>query len=240
MSSHTNFLLVILIGNFSFLFCLLPPIPVLPYTEYSFHLNDSSKYIIYSYYNKKDSTDAELVFRFYSAPTEDTKLFLYYSINDVSDNINSLIKYLPVYNQFSSSFYNINLKNDLSSDNVELVLNSNKCDNKYLKPGFIYAVVCITSKVISKYESTFVVFSTEYNPVLSITKPYEFFRVGGPYKKNISFYIPELSEDIILRLESYSLAMFTRVINIFQNEINDNPLITEYFNNTSNFEYYFN
>ena len=78
---------ILFMANFIFIINLSPPIPTLPHTSYYFNLDESSKYVIYSFKNEIDSTNADLVFRFGQVPTYDSKLFLYYNKNDISDNI---------------------------------------------------------------------------------------------------------------------------------------------------------
>ena len=55
---------LIVMMNFSFSLCLTPPISALPYKNNLFHLDESSKYIIYSFKSEEDITNYELVFRF--------------------------------------------------------------------------------------------------------------------------------------------------------------------------------
>ena len=55
---------LIVMMNFSSSLSLTPPIPALAYKNYTFHLDESSKYIIYSFKSEEDITNYELVFRF--------------------------------------------------------------------------------------------------------------------------------------------------------------------------------
>ena len=79
--------------------------PALFHKTYSFSLKEPSKFIIYSFKNDMDNND-ELVFSFSNIPNDETMLYLYYSINDISDNIESLISCNPYTGEFFGSFYN--------------------------------------------------------------------------------------------------------------------------------------
>ena len=82
--------LTIIILNFSLSFSLTPPISTDQHTVYTFNLTENSKYIIYSFKNKDDITNYDIVFRFSKIPLYSTKFFLYYSKNDVSDKIDGI------------------------------------------------------------------------------------------------------------------------------------------------------
>ena len=151
---------LIVMMNFSSSLSLTPPISTLPYKNYTFHLDESSKYIIYSFKSEKNITDYELVFRFSQVPKYSTKFFVYYSQNDISSNIDTLISYNQESGEFFNSIYSTSL-DQLNKMNYEVVLNSSNCDPNYLKPGYFYAVISIVSEGTKpEYSSGFVVFNT--------------------------------------------------------------------------------
>ena len=222
--SQKNFLkiviLTIIMINFSFSFSLIPPIPITQHKIYTFNLNKFSKYIIYSFKNDDDITNYDIVYRFSEIPKYKTKLFVYYSKNDVSNRIDELISYDKETGEFFNSFYNTSL-DQLNKKSYEVVLNSGNCKVENLKPGYFYAVISfVTDGTEPEYTSEFVLFNTVYTPEISILNNYEYFKIGGPYKNNISFYIPKLSEDILLNLNYKTSSSFKTNIYIFKNNIN--------------------
>ena len=223
-------------ANFIFIINLSPPIPTLPHTSYYFNLDESSKYVIYSFKNEIDSTNADLVFRFGQVPTYDSKLFLYYNKNDISDNIGSFISYNSETGEFKNSFHSESLM-DLNKKNMEVVLNSSNCNSEYLKPGYIYAVISIVSEGSQpEYNGEFLIFSSQYIPEISTSKLYEYFNVGGPYSQIITYFIPKISEDTLLRLSYYCTPIINKYIRVYQNDMTQDP-----YNNTriyNNFDDY--
>ena len=167
MSKNIFLLIFILIINFGFSFSLIPPISLIKHKTYTFSLNSTSKYIIYSYRNKDNISDYDVVFRFSKVPKYSTKFFLYYSQYDVSTNIEEIINYDQNPGEFYNSIYSTSL-NELDKMNYEIVLNSNNFNVKYLLPGYFYAVISIVSNdVKSEYTSEFVLFITGYYAPLS-------------------------------------------------------------------------
>ena len=83
--------------------------PVLFHKTYSFSLKEPSKFIIYSFKNDMDN-NYELIFSFSEIPKVETKLYLYYSENDIADNIESLISCNPYTGEFFGSFFSFQLK----------------------------------------------------------------------------------------------------------------------------------
>ena len=210
---------LIVMMNFSSSFSLTTPIPALAYKNYTFHLDESSKYIIYSFKSEEDITNYELVFRINQAPTYSTKFFVYYSQNDISSSIDSIITYDQGTGEFFNSIYSTSL-DQLKKMNYEVVLNSSNCDAKNLKPGYFYAVISIVSDGTEpEYASGFVVFNTLCIPEISISDNYKYFKLGGPYKNNISFHIPTLTKDVFLNLMYKTTAYFYKKINIYKNKL---------------------
>ena len=79
MSQYIFLLIFIFLINFGFSFSLIPPISLIKHKTYTFSLNSTSKYIIYSYRNRDNISDYDVVFRFSNVPKYSTKFFLYYS-----------------------------------------------------------------------------------------------------------------------------------------------------------------
>ena len=214
MSQNIFSKILILILNFSFSLSLIPPISTIEHKIYTINLNSSSKYIIYSYQSKYDiSTKYDIVFHFSKVPKYSTKFFVYYSKEDVSKNIDNLISYDPKTGEFYNFIYSTSLDN-LDKMNYEVVLNSDYCDVKYLLQGYFYAVISIVSdKPESEYTSEFFLFGTASLQIINILNNYEYYKIGGPYKDVVNFYIPILSRDIILDLNfkctSYSQKRIT-------------------------------
>ena len=212
----SNFVILVIMLDFSLSLSLNPPITTSPHKIYTFNLTESSKYIIYSFKNEDDITDYDMVFRFSNKPIYSTKFFIYYSQNDVSNRIDDLISYDQETGEFFNSIYSTSL-DQIDKMNYEVVLNSSNCNVKNLKPGYFYAVISIVSDGSDpEYTSEFVLFNTLYIPEISISNRYEYFKIGGPYKNNISFYIPMLSKDILLNLNhkfqtSYNIYIYTRI-----------------------------
>ena len=220
-------ILAIMVLNFSLSLSLTPPISTIPHTIYTFNLIESSKYIIYSFKNEEDITDYDMVFRFSNKPKYSTKFFVYYSQNDVSNRIDDLISYDQESGEFFNSIYRTSL-DQIDKMNYEVVLNSSNCNTNNLKPGYFYAVISIVSDGTDpEYTSEFVLFNTRYIPKISLSKNNEYFKIGGPYKNNISFYIPTLSKDILLNL-NHKFTSYQKKINIYKNKING-----ELFNSTT-------
>ena len=216
-------ILILLISNFSFSFDFTP-IPILFHKYYSFSLNEYSKFIIYSFKNDMDP-EYELIFRFSEIPRYESKLYLYFSEIDISQNLETLIKCNPYTGEFFESFYNINIGRIRYTNNNEIILNSNNCQSQYLMPGYIFAVISIVS--ISKnpvYTSNIMIYNTKYMPEISTSKSYEYFKFGGPYRKPITFFIPEISSDIILRQGFNSSDNNKKYLNIYQNNLNGTNL----------------
>ena len=189
--------------------------PALFHKTYSFSLKEPSKFTIYSFKNDMDNDD-DLVFSFSKIPNDETILYLYYSINDISDNIESLISCNPYTGEFFGSFYNFQLK---SMSNSEVVVNSNKCDGQYLMPGYIYAVISIVATTENpEYSSELIIYNTKFMPEISISNKYEYYKIRGPYNKDITFFIPLISENIILRLGYFSLR-YDKDVLIYQNNL---------------------
>lgn len=212
-------ILLFLIHNISFSFDLTP-IPIEFYKTYSFSLEEYSKFIIYSFQNDMDPKE-ELIFRFSKSPDYDSKLFLYYSENDVSQNIDTLIKCNPYTGEFFESFYSTSLR-FLYRNNYEAVVNSGNTDIKYILPGYIYAVISIVSTAsYPKYKSEIVIYNTKFMRQISILKSYEYIKMIGPYRKPFKFYIPNISKDVNLRLDYYSSVDNRTNINIYENNLNN-------------------
>ena len=222
--------LIIVIPNF-FISFNFNPIPIHFHRNYSFSLNEYSRFIIYSFRNEMNIDD-DLVFRFGETPNYSSKLYLYFSVNDVSENIETLINCNPYTGEFFGSFYNIVI--DRISNN-EVVINSNKCDNQYLIPGYIYAVISIVSiSENPEYKSNLIIYNTQYMPEISTSNLYEYFKFGGEYRKNITFLIPKLSNDIILRLGyATSDRNYYKYLYIYQNNLDINNIFntTRFLNN---------
>ena len=226
--------LTIIILNFSLSFSLTPPISTTQHTVNTFNLTENSKYIIYSFKNEDDITKYDIVFRFSKIPLYSTKFFVYYSKNDVSDKIDDLISYDQETGEFFNSIYSTSL-DQIDKMNYEIVLNSDNSNTNYLKPGYYYAVISIVSDGTDpEYTGEFVIFNTFYIPEISISKNCEYFKIGGPYKNNISFYIPMLSKDILLNM-NYKFSTNSIKIYIYKNKLNG-----ELFNSTTVSYYKYN
>ena len=221
-------IIILAIINISLSLQLTPPIQAKSHTVYTFNLTAESKYIIYSFKNDDDIADYEIVFRFNTVPKYSSKFFVYYSQNDISDRMEDLITYDPETGEFSDSIYSLSL-NSIDQINYEIALNSSNCNSQYLKPGYFYAVISIVSTGSGpEYSGEFVVFNTLNIPEISISNPYDYYKVGGPYKNYISFVIPTLSKDILLKLNVKSSLSYTKNINIYQNSLEG-----DLFNSTS-------
>ena len=98
-------------------------------------------------------------------------------------------------------------------------MNSSNCDAKYLMPGYIYAVISIVAiRENPKYSSELIIYNTKFMPEISISNKYEYFKIGGPYNKAITFFIPLISKDVILRL-GYSSLQNHKYVLIYQNNL---------------------
>ena len=118
-------------------------------------------------------------------------------------------------------------------------MNSDNFDVKYLLPGYFYAVISIVSKEgKAEYSSDIVLFTTNLTPIISVSNKYEYFKIGGPYKKTINFYIPQLSEDTILNLNYKSTSNSQKRIYIDKYTIRVVSRITTDFNTTDYNIYY--
>ena len=216
-------MIIVLATSFSLSFDLTP-IPIVFYKYYSFSLYEKSKFVIYSFKNEMDP-DHELIFRFTKEAFDASKLFLYFSENDVSQNIESLINFNPYTGEFFGSFYSYYL-NSISRTNYEIIINSDKCDKKYLMPGYIYAVIsCVSTRENPYYSGDILIFNTKYMPVISTSKTYEYFQLDSHYRNDITFLIPEISNDIILRLGYAAKYRDEVFLLIFRNSLNVNNLI---------------
>lgn len=216
-------ILIILTANFSSSI-VLTPIPVTFHKTYSFNLNEYSKFIIYSFKNDMDP-NYKLIFRFSSIPYYSSQLYLYYSENDISENIGTLISCNPYTGEFFGSFCSVNIENSIYR-NHELVLDSYKCESQYLMTGYIYAVISIVSvKENSRFVSDLVIYNTKYIPEIFPSKLYEYFEIGGPYGNFINFYIPKISNDTVLRLQFFSLVNLKVELYIYQNNETENILL---------------
>ena len=159
MSQNLFAIIIIFLINFSFAFSLSSPIYVSQYKNYNFDLDNSLKYIICYFINIKNITNSEIVFRFSNAPKYSTKFFLYYSKEDVSKNIDSLISYNEKTGEFFNSIYSTSL-DKLDKMNYEIILNSNNLDAKYLLPGYFYTVISLISNdAKAEYSSEFFLFN---------------------------------------------------------------------------------
>ena len=138
----------------------------------------------------------------------------------ISSSIDDLITYDQGTGEFFNSIYSTSL-DLLNKMNYEVVMNSSNCDTNYLKPGYFYAVISIVSDGTEpEYIGGFVIFNTLYIPEISVLNNYEYFKMGGPYKNNISFHIPALSEDVLLNLIYKSTTSFSKIIKIYKNNLN--------------------
>jgi hypothetical protein len=154
----------------------------------------------------------------------------------VSDGKFYFISYNSETGEFKNSFHSESLM-DLNKKNMEVVLNSSNCNSEYLKPGYIYAVISIVSEGSQpEYNGEFHIFSSQYIPEISTSKLYEYFNVGGPYSQIITYFIPKISEDTLLRLSYYCTPIINKYIRVYQNDMTQDP-----YNNTriyNNFDDY--
>ena len=239
------FILSLFIPDFS-ISSSLTPISVIFHKGYDFSLNEFSKFVVYSFKNEMDIDD-DLVFRFDSFPKFSSKLYLYFSENDVSQNIETLISCNPYTGEFFGSFYNIDISEE-KVNNYEIVVNSNECDSQYLISGYIYVVISLVSlEENPEYKSQIKIYNTKYMPELSISKLFEYYEIRGPYRKKITFIIPTISENTLLRLGFYSSIDYATYICIYQNNLNGNIFYNEqidttytdkFINLTKGFSYY--
>ena len=217
------------------------PIPINFRETYSFSLEEPSKFIIFYFQNDMDST-SELFFRFNNRPYYGLTLYLYFSVNDVSDNIESLISCNPYTGQFFGSFYNSFI------DDKDIIIEGSEFDDKYLRPGYIYAVISITStRPNPYYNGELLIYNSKFMPELSISKKFGYFKFISPYLKNYTFFLPTISNDTLIRVE-FNSSIYGKLYiyqeknntkNLFYKSDYDYCRFGEYFNLSKGFSYYF-
>ena len=246
--SSKIFILMLFMLNFSQINSLTVN-PIQFHKTYSFDLKESSKFVIYSFKNDMNIDDT-LIFRFLESPKKlvSVKVYLYFSLNDVSDSIDNLIKCNPYTGEFFGSFFNFYLYKMYDDfPEFEEVIGSHNCESQYLMPGYIYAAISIVSiREYEHYSSKLIVFNTKFMPEISIANKYEYFELRGPYYKNITFFIPSLSSDILLKIECVSTINNEKYITIYQNNLEtlfykkiiDSNKFDVYINLTKGYSYY--
>ena len=255
-STKIFIMLFLYFSLFSLFTCstLINPIPLKAHDRVFFSLTPESNYIIYSYLNDMPDSSYDLIIRLFNTPRYQTMIYVYYSVIDVSKNLDSLIKYEKTYDKFSGYFYSCNIA-DLSKNLYEVVLNKNtdNIDSNYLKPGYIYTIIHLISKQTrAEHHDWFYIYNSYHKPTLfqKVIEYYgtetvlDYFLVGSHHLRNITYYIPFLSKDELLKY-SYTIKYGssqsisdTININIYQASMIFSPYLkdTYVFNTGKNIE----
>ena len=217
-STKTFIMLFLYFTLFSLVTCssLINPILLQAHDRVYFSLTPKSNYIIYSYKNDMPDGSYDLIIRLFNPPVYQTMIYVYYSAIAVSKNLESLIKYEKTYDRFTGYFYSCNIA-DLSKNLYEVVLNKNT-DNivpisNFLKPGYIYTIIHLISKQTrAEHHDWFYIYNSYHKPTLfqKVIEYYgtetilDYFLVGSHHLKYITYYIPTLSKDVLLKY-SYTI-----------------------------------
>ena len=214
---------------------LKAPILLKPHQRDFFDLTQDSRYVIYSFKNDMPDNSYDLVILLSKYPS-DVNLFVYYSETDVTENLESLIKYDENTGTFSGGYYAVAV-NSLYDHASVVILNKDTIGNsaEFLKPGFIYVVINLTPTIYTKeFYDWFYIYNTYDIPELFQTKYQyfatetivDYFHIGSHFLKPITYFIPTLTKNILIK---YTLAMFY----IKSYTFNDNIRINFYQNSTS-------